>query len=52
MWESIYTLTTVIKAPKSAKICPQKGTGARPANSITFKPLSGFSILLKTVLIC
>lgn len=37
-----YTLSTLITdAPNSANIIPQKGPGARPANSKTFTPFKG-----------
>ena len=34
-------------APKSAKIIPKNGEGARPANSTTFIPLSAILIYRK-----
>ena len=42
---TLSTLTTL--APKSDKIIPQKGAGARPANSTTFKPFKAMANALQ-----
>ena len=38
---SLVRFTTVTEAPKSARIMPQKGEGARPAISTTLTPRRG-----------